>query len=90
VKDVEHLIDSIVILDHDNVLLNASTQEISQKLYFSFDIEKNDEAIYSEMMPGGFINVSLNQGEFESNILVEPLFNAAINNKSLFKKIFDN
>ena len=90
VKDVENLIDSIVILDHDNVLLNASTQEISQKLYFSFDNEKNDEAIYSEMMPGGFINVSLNQGEFESNILVEPLFNAAINNKSLFKKIFDN
>ena len=89
VKDVENLIDPIVILDKDDVLLNASIQEISQKLYFSFDAEKDDEAIYSEMMPSGYINVSVNNGGFESKILVEPLFNATINNKTLFKKIFD-
>ena len=40
VKDVENLIDPIVILDHDEVLLNATFEEISSKLYFDYGSEK--------------------------------------------------
>jgi ABC-2 type transport system ATP-binding protein len=88
VKDVENLIDPIVILTKDDVLINASMEEIASKLYFSFDSEKNDQAIYSEMVPGGYINVVRNTEGIESNVLIEPLFNAAVRNRQVIKEIF--
>ena len=87
VKDVENLIDPIVILSKDDVLVNASIEEIAQKLYFSFDSEQNDQAIYSEMVPGGFINVMRNTDALESNVLIEPLFNTAVRNRQIIKEI---
>lgn len=88
VKDVENLIDPIVILTKDDVLINASMEEIAAKLYFSFDNEKDDQAIYTEMVPGGFINVMRNTEGLESNVLIEPLFNAAVRNRQVIKEIF--
>ncbi len=90
VKDVENLIDPIVILDHDEVLLNATFEEISSKLYFEYGAERSDDALYSEMMPGGYINVLPNKFEMESKVNVEALFNAVRNNKKRIKEIFDN
>lgn len=90
VKDVENLIDPIVILDHDEVLLNATFEEISSKLYFEYGAEKSDDALYSEMMPGGYINVLPNNFEMESKVNVEALFNAVRNNKKKIKEIFNN
>ncbi|MBR3939725.1 MAG: ATP-binding cassette domain-containing protein [Bacteroidales bacterium] len=88
VKDIENLIDPIVILAKDDVLINASIEEIAAKLYFSFDNEQNDQAIYSEMVPGGFINVMRNVEGLESNVLIEPLFNTAVRNRQVIKEIF--
>ena len=90
VKDVENLIDPVVILDHDEVLLDATFEEISKKLYFEYGAEKSDDALYSEMMPGGYINVLPNKFEMESKVNVEALFNAVRNNKKRIKEIFDN
>ena len=88
VKDIENLIDPIVILAKDDVLINASIEEIAAKLYFSFDNEQYDQAIYSEMVPGGFINVMRNVEGLESNVLIEPLFNTAVRNRQVIKEIF--
>lgn len=88
VKDVENLIDPIVILDHDEVLLNATFEEISQRLYFEYGAEKSDEALYSEMMPGGYINVIPNTFNMESKVNVEALFNAVRCNKKKIREIF--
>lgn len=90
VKDVENLIDPIVILDHDEVLLNATFEEISSKLYFDYSSEKSDDALYTEMIPGGYINVLPNKFEMESKVNVEALFNAVRNNKKKIKEIFNN
>lgn len=90
VKDVENLIDPIVILDHDEVLLDATFEEISSKLYFDYGTEKSDDALYSEMMPGGYINVLPNKFEMESKVNVEALFNAVRNNKKKIREIFEN
>lgn len=88
VKDVENLIDPIVILDHDEVLLNATFEEISQRLYFEYGAEKSDEALYSEMIPGGYINVLPNTFNMESKVNVEALFNAVRCNKKKIREIF--
>ncbi len=90
VKDVENLIDPIVILDHDEVLLNATFEEISQRLYFEYGAEKSDEALYSEMIPGGYINVLPNTFNMESKVNVEALFNAVRCNKKKIREIFEN
>ena len=88
VKDVENLIDPIVILDHEEVLLNATFEEISSKLYFDYGSEKSDEALYTEMIPGGYINVLQNKFGMESKVNVEALFNAVRNNKKIVRDIF--
>ena len=88
VKDVENLIDPIVILDQEEVLLNATFEEISSKLYFDYGSEKSDEALYTEMIPGGYINVIQNKFGMESKVNVEALFNAVRNNKKIVRDIF--
>ena len=90
VKDVENLIDPIVILDHEEVLLNATFEEISSKLYFDYGSEKSDDALYTEMIPGGYINVLQNKFGMESKVNVEALFNAVRNNKKIIREIFEN
>lgn len=88
VKDVENLIDPIVILDHDEVLLNATFEEISSKLYFDYSSEKSNDALYTELIPGGYINVLPNNFDMESKVNVEALFNAVRNNKKIIREIF--
>lgn len=88
VKDVENLIDPIIILDHDDILLKANFSEISEKLYFSYDFERNENALYSEMLPGSYLNVTVNEEGLESNVNIETLFNTVMKNKETIKKLF--
>ena len=87
VKDVENLIDPIVILDHDDVLINASFAEITKKIYFEYGPERIANAFYSEMLPSGYINVLPNDEGLESNINIEALFNAVMKNKEQIKNL---
>ncbi|MBR3698901.1 MAG: ATP-binding cassette domain-containing protein [Bacteroidales bacterium] len=88
VKDVENLIDPIIILDHDEVLLKATFRTITEKLYFDYGTVKDDDALYSEMIPGGYVNVTLNPEGVDSKVSVEILFNTVMKNKETIKKIF--
>ncbi len=89
VRDLENIIDPIIILDRQDVLLNASLEEISEKLYFDYSNEKVDGALFSEMIPGGSIQVTLNQTGEESKVNIEALFNTVQKNKELIKGIFN-
>ena len=88
VKDVENLIDPIIILDHDEVLLKASFREITDKLYFDYGMEKDDTALYSEMIPGGYVNVTRNPEGVDSKVSIEVLFNTVMKNKETIKQLF--
>jgi ABC-type multidrug transport system, ATPase component len=87
VKDVENLIDPIVILDKDDVLLNASFSKITEKIFFEYGPERLDNAYYTEMLPGGYINVMRNVNNEESNVNIEALFNAVMKNKETIKNL---
>ena len=89
VRDLENIIDPIIILDRQDVLLNASLEEISEKLYFDYSTEKTDGALYSEMIPGGNIQVCLNQSGEDSKVSIEALFNTVHQHKELIKGIFN-
>ena len=88
VKDVENLIDPIVILSNNAVMLDASVQRITEKIYFEYGGEKRDDALYSEMLPGGYLNVIPNSTGEESPINIEALFNAVLRNKKMIKEMF--
>ena len=89
VRDLENIIDPIIILDRQEVLLNAGIAEISEKLYFDYSNEVNQSALYREMVPGGNIQVSLNQRSEESKVNLEALFNTVYQHKELIKEIFN-
>lgn len=88
VKDVENLIDPIVILSHNAVLLDAPVQKIAEKLFFEYGGEKRDDALYSELLPGGYMNVVANESGEESQLNIEALFNAVLRNKERIKELF--
>ena len=88
VRDLENIIDPIIILDRRDVLLNASVERISEKLFFDYGTELHSDALYSEQLPGGFIQVLVNNEGLESKVNTEALFNAVHKNKDLVKNIF--
>ena len=90
VRDLENVIDPIVILDRQDVLLNASIERIADKLYFDYGTSLHPESLYTEQLPGGFIQVYPNITAEESKVNIEALFNATHKNKELIKGIFSN
>lgn len=90
VRDLESVIDPIIILDRQDVLLNASIDTITEKLYFDYGTQIHPDNLYSEMLPGGFIQVLLNTQNRESKVNIEALFNAVHNKKQTIKALFNN
>ena len=89
-RDLEAIIDPIIILDHADVLLNASVQDISEKLFFDYTSTVADpEALYSEMVPGGNIQVLVNTTGSESKVNIEALFSAVLLHKGVIKNMFN-
>lgn len=88
VRDLENIIDPVVILDRRDVLVNASIEKISEKLYFDYGNILSPDALYSEQLPGGFIQVLMNTTGEESKVNIEALFNAVHKHKDLIKQLF--
>lgn len=90
VRDIGNLIDPIVILDDGNVIFNQSINDISRKL--AVRVQKTepgkDDVLYSEKTLGGYVVIDENRGESESNLDIELLFNAVINNQQRMGELF--
>ena len=89
VRDLDQLIDQIIILDESTILLNASITEITDKLYFTH-LDATAPAIYAETTVHGRWGVQLNTQKLESQMDMEILFNAAISDRQIFKNTFTN
>ena len=90
VRDLENVIDPIIILDRRDVLLNATIEQISDKLFFDYGTTLHPDALYSEQLPGGFIQVLPNTEKADSKVNIETLFNTVHKHKDLVKKLFSN
>ena len=90
VRDLENIIDPIIILDRRDVLLNATIEQISEKLFFDYGTTLHPDALYSEQLPGGFIQVLPNTEKVDSKVNIEALFNTVHKHKDLVKKLFSN
>lgn len=88
-RDLEAIIDPIIILDRRDVLMNASLDEIAEKLYFDYSNDADPNALYQEMVPGGNIQVLRNTTGAESKVNIEALFNAVLLHKNEIKDMFN-
>ena len=92
VRDLHSLIDTVVILDNGNILLNHSVEEITNKLVFKAVEQPSDEEniLYMEDNIRGKLIVAENTLHQDSPLDIELLFNAIISNKSKIKEIFNS
>lgn len=92
VKDLENLVDRVIIIDEGRIILNESLSRISEKLSFkiSFDSAEIGWAIYNERLLRGHAVVSINIDDFESKIDLELLYKATMANPKLIQSIFNS
>jgi len=89
VRDIDQLIDPIVILDQGEIIFNYSLDEISEKLAINIVDELPErEVLYYENTLGGYAVVEENVENRTTAIDVETVFNAVINNKNKINRIF--
>ena len=92
VRDMENLIDPIIILDEGKIVFFQNYEQISNKLAFTRqnDLPDVKNLVYSESTLGGHSVVKLNSGTEETNINLELLFNAVISNAERIGEIFNH
>ena len=88
VKDLEDVIDSVILLDEQQFLLNHSIEEITEKLYFNYQTDTTEDTIYFEKSLNGIHSISKNTKGEESRLNLEMLFCASQQNKDKIKEIF--
>ena len=92
VRDLDNLIDQVVVIDEGSVLLNASINDISDKLCFKLLLElpEPDKVLYSESSMMGHAVVMPNTEGVETKVHLEYLFNAITAHPDKTKSIFNN
>ena len=89
VRDMESLIDTVLILDQRQTLLNKTLNGIGGKLYFG-PLLPEEKALYSEPTPQGTIGVTAREDKEETAVSLELLFNAAITYPKEIQRIMNS
>ena len=87
VRDVDSILDHVLIIDNSRTLLNASIGEIGSRL--TFEVSNNvDGALYWQPTINGNIVVRPNDGSKETMVAIEILFNAALMAYERVERVF--
>jgi ABC-2 type transport system ATP-binding protein len=90
IRDLENMIDNVIIVDKGDLLLHASIATISDKLCFKTvnEIPQGAKVIYEEKMLKGTAVVMENTDGEDSKLNLEQLFNGVTENPAITKQIF--
>ncbi|QXV67078.1 ABC transporter ATP-binding protein [Mucilaginibacter sp. 21P] len=90
IRDLENMIDKVMIVDNGKLLLHASIAEISEKLCFNTvsDIPADLNVLYAEKMLRGTSIITENITGEDTAINLEHLFNGVTENQEMAKKLF--
>jgi len=89
VRDLDNLIDTVIMLDESKIALKASVDEITDKLCFRQLKELNETVIYAEPSLSGYHALMPNYHQEDSKLDMELLFNAVLNERNKLKPIFN-
>lgn len=91
VRDLENLIDPIIILDEGKMIFHQSVAAITQNLAFVMQAKEPafQDALYFEKTFGGFATVIQNLDALETGLDIEMLFKAVLANKERINLLFE-
>ncbi len=91
VRDLESLIDPVIILDKGNIIFHQKTDEITKKLAFRVvrEEEAEKDLLYAEDLVNGKAAITRNKGHQESQIDLELLFNGVISQSQAINSEFN-
>lgn len=90
VRDMENLIDPIIILEDGQIIFNRYIHDISKHLIIQteHDLPAAGDALYSSKVLGGYAVVKKNRSGEESGMDLETLFNAVTANREKINELF--
>ena len=91
VRDMESLIDPIILLDAGRIIFHRSVADISRCLKVGIQAEepKDGDLLYSEKIPGGYSVMARNRSGEESRVDLEILFNAVVADPAKIDSAFE-
>lgn len=83
VRDLDELIDTIIIIDQGRILLNEHKDDISRKWRFDLATRpaQHTETIYEEKVSNGYASISENTQGHSGYVDIELLFNATLSHQ---------
>jgi ABC-2 type transport system ATP-binding protein len=90
VRDLENLIDVVVVLENGQIIFNKNIADISQMLAFEYNLAgfPEHEILYYEDMPGRKAGIVKNTTDMETRVDLELLFNSIIKDKKVINAHF--
>ncbi|AMR31802.1 ABC transporter ATP-binding protein [Mucilaginibacter sp. PAMC 26640] len=90
IRDLETMIDKVIIVDNGNLLLHSSIADIADKLCFKTvsEIPPGAQVLYAEKMLRGTAVILENTTGEDSAINLEHLFNGVTENPAMAKQLF--
>ena len=90
VKDLENLIDRILVIEEGKILFNQAIESINRRVSFtiSFDREEINEALYVEPSLRGSALINLNSSGEETGLDLEMLYKAIITTPEKINALF--
>ncbi len=91
-RDMENLIDPIIILDEGKIVFFQDYEQISRKLLITRESKLPDDnsVVYSESYLGGYTVVKENTTRQETSMNLELLFNAVVSNPDKINTLFNS
>jgi len=90
IRDLDNLIDSVIIVDNGELLLHASITDITDRLCFKTvkEIPTSEKVLFSEPSLRGYSIVAENKYNEDSKVNLEYLFYAVTENPMLTRSLF--
>lgn len=92
IRDLHSLIDNVIVLNEGKVIFDDTILNICNKLQFSLTDQEieSSEILYCERVPGGYLNIKLQDGSLSFEPDIEVLFNAIITDFQLISRAIKN
>lgn len=90
VRDMENLIDPIIILDEGTIIFQQPVYEVTRRLHVALETAQPAArgVLYSDKTLGGYVVVRENSSGEETQIDLETLFNTVIANRERIQGVF--
>lgn len=92
VRDLENMIDFVVVLENGRIIFNQNIAQISEKLAFEHNLVgvPANEILYHEDMPGRKAGITRNHSGIDTRVDLELLFNGVIKDTKVINAHFIN